>query len=186
MYSFWLSPKGEIVGTSETHIKTVVNSPEKFGFTRDRIEAFYKNSGERVGQEGEAREKIIGLILKQGWVRVREYLNRWAFTVDRLTPKVRENISDFVYRAVNGKIYSVRLKDKYADATIVELSGSTHRTDLKSLADFSLVEGKLDESVYQADGSLSQIITAEDLENAVPIPIYFEEKAMRDMLDLKI
>tara|TARA_B100000700_G_C14962676_1_gene817299 strand:+ start:794 stop:1357 length:564 start_codon:yes stop_codon:yes gene_type:complete len=185
MYSFWISPRGEIVGTTENHINTIIAQPEKFGLSMDRIKKFYDYYNEPIGVEANAREKIIGMVLQQGWIRVRQYRNRWSMTVDRLTPSVRKNISVFMDKALSGGIQNVRRLDKYAEMTIVELSGGVHKYTLEELGNYVLVEThKLDESVWLDDGSVSQVISASDLANAVPIPIYFEEVMIDTMMKI--
>jgi hypothetical protein len=71
--AYWISPSGEITGTQGVkHISNIIQSPERFGFTNDQIEAIHKELKERPGQEGEARDLLMIDALKRGWIRIRK------------------------------------------------------------------------------------------------------------------
>jgi hypothetical protein len=53
----------------------VIQNPEKFGLTFDYIKQRFDEYGEKMGQEGKAREEIIMSLLEQGFVRIRKYGN---------------------------------------------------------------------------------------------------------------
>ncbi len=74
----WVSPKKELVVEHyETHIGYILKNPEKFGLTRDYLEKVYKEHGEPIGMEGNARIKIMLDLMGKGWIRIREYRNHW-------------------------------------------------------------------------------------------------------------
>jgi hypothetical protein len=178
--SFWLSPAGEIVGTGGKHIDTIIKYPAKFGLSMERIQSKYDKYEEPLGVEGKAREELIGMVLKGGWVRVREYRNRWSMTVDWLAPKVRLNISKFADYLYNGKLHQLRLRDKFSEVTIVELGTSkrpkTYTFD--ELANYYLVENKdeIKQIKESFDVELVVIGTVADLPDPPHIPMTFEER----------
>lgn len=96
---FWLSPKGELIGTSSAHIQDIINNPSKFGMSDDLIQKTYDKYDEPVGKEGDAREELISMALTRGWIRVRKYSrpsDYWSVTVNSLDRKTKENIESWV------------------------------------------------------------------------------------------
>jgi len=96
---YWISPSGKAFRVSQNHIASVIKSPEKYGLTREAIEAIYDKHGEKIGREGKAREEIILGLVAKGWIRARNYLSRgdtsWTLNVSRLSNRVKEHITDF-------------------------------------------------------------------------------------------
>jgi len=96
---FWLSPRGEMIGTSSAHIQDIINNPSKFGMSDDLIQKTYDKYDEPVGKEGDAREELISMALTRGWIRVRKYSrpsDYWSVTVNSLDRKTKENIESWV------------------------------------------------------------------------------------------
>lgn len=96
---FWLSPRGELIGTSSVHIQDIINNPSKFGMTDDLIQKTYDKHDEPIGSEGDAREELISMALTRGWIRVRKYARPstyWSVTVNSLDRKTKENIESWV------------------------------------------------------------------------------------------
>lgn len=62
-FAFWISPKGEVLGSMESHIQQLMMNADKFGLDLDDLRAKFKEYGEPVGFEGRAREDIIKRIL---------------------------------------------------------------------------------------------------------------------------
>ncbi len=79
----WVTPQGGVRALAQNvHILEVIRAPEEFGTTSDHIHACYRDTGEPVGFEGVARERIILECLQRGWVRGRNYDNYWEITLD--------------------------------------------------------------------------------------------------------
>ncbi len=79
----WLTPQGGILALGDNvHVLEIIRTPERFGTSSDYIEACYRDAEEPVGCEGLARERLILECLERGWVRVRNYDNYWAVTLD--------------------------------------------------------------------------------------------------------
>lgn len=172
--SFWIAPDGTTIGTGGKHIDTIIQNPEKFGLTLDRIRGYYEKHGEPLGVEGKAREEIIGMVLRQGWIRIREYRNRWSMTVHRLDQKTRMSISKFADLFVNGKLYNRRLRDKYAEVSIVPLAGGeVVKKEFHELASYALVESKSEAGDMINENLQIQLLvvdSAADLPDLPPIP----------------
>jgi len=82
----WISPSGDIFGVSLTHIRAVIDNPDKFGLSVEYIKAVFNKHGEGIGSEGEARDEIISLLISNGWVRIRYYPGEYFHVeLNRLT-----------------------------------------------------------------------------------------------------
>src|SRR3972149_7713607 len=94
--AYWISPRGEIIGTDVKHINYIWNNPSVFRLTKKYIESVYKKFKEKFGQEGNAREEIMLELLKQGWLRARFTDNRgWIIQAYFLNKRDKDNIWDF-------------------------------------------------------------------------------------------
>lgn len=140
--AFWISPSGEIYAPSQYHITDVVTHPEKFGVTRAWVDSIFAKHGEPVGSEGDAREEIIGELLKKGWTRLRKYRNYWSVTVWRLTPKLKSIIQQWATAILKG-VNGMRETDKFIDVKIVEIQGKAHvGNSLSDIANHRLEENE--------------------------------------------
>jgi hypothetical protein len=119
---FWLSPKGELVGTSSVHVKDIIDNPSKFGLSDSVIQSIYGKHGEPVGMEGDAREELISMALTRGWIRVRKYSQRatyWSVTVNSLDRKTKETIESwvnaFLEEGIMGRGTEIRILEMRSD-----------------------------------------------------------------------
>mgnify|MGYP005855088163 FL=1 len=119
----WISPQGDIIKTSRFHAADIIENPEQFGMTFERIKTLYDKHGENFEQEGEAREEMIKLVLQRGWIRVRNYRNYWSVTVYSLTPKIKEIIKRWVSTFVESETMG-----KFADLKILEIKSDRLQT----------------------------------------------------------
>lgn len=78
---YWIAPDGDVVVVGRCHIATVIEQPERFGLTREDVEAEYRRFGEPLGLEGKARMAILVRLFGAGWVRVRHHpvSDIWVF-----------------------------------------------------------------------------------------------------------
>jgi hypothetical protein len=97
--AFWVAPNGKILDVNSNHIAQVIKSPKTFGVTSDYITSTYDKHGEKLGQEGDAREEIILHILKAGFLRIRRYRSRWSITLHRMDSRTKKNLSDWAEKA---------------------------------------------------------------------------------------
>jgi hypothetical protein len=152
----WIAPTGEILRVNTTHIQDIISNPEKFGTTSQFINDIHKEYGEKVGQEGEARELIIVNALKRGWIRIRAYRNHWSFTVWQLNNLTKNNIQVGVRSFVKSGVM-----DKYADIKINVVSTD----DLKSYEANDIIAGHLNESENAMSNRIARIVEMAALPN---------------------
>ena len=132
----WISPSNTIIEVATTHIDDVINNPAKFGFTSEFIQSVYDKFGEKLHQEGRAREELILLALKRGWIRVRKYRNYWSVTIDTLNDKTKMVLRDWVHTFVKKKLMT-----KYDELRINQMSGDRSDTlEADDVLDFKLYE----------------------------------------------
>ncbi len=132
--AFFISPTGDIIHVSDCHIATVIRDPDTFGLTREEIEASYKEYGERVGVEGEARREILLKIIADGWIRIRRYPNKyWSVTVEKVTPAVQGILRRWAEKMLSGT-NGFREPDRYMPVKISSSDGDFHLT-IGDLAD---------------------------------------------------
>ena len=81
------------------HVRVVIDSPETFGITTERIHHLYRIHNEQLGTEGTARALIIAEVCRNGWIRVRHYVgpreDYWSIQVDRYDAR-KERILQFI------------------------------------------------------------------------------------------
>lgn len=96
--AYWISPNNNVINVEISHIKSVIDNPEKYGIDKQIILKTYKKYGEKIGWEGKAREKIMVDLINKGWVRCR-YFNRdgeWHVQVNKITKRVLNQIWDWI------------------------------------------------------------------------------------------
>lgn len=165
----WLAPDGNYIKVESNHVSDIINNPSKFGVTDDFVTQLYDKHNERFGVEGNAREELIKLVLQRGWVRIRNYRNYWSVTVDRLTPKVVNNIRNWVDSFIEKGIMG-----KYADIKVLEVS----RDKLKTVDAIKIVtHHALEESFTM--GVIPKMITETKFENLPDLELLTEVKLSR-------
>lgn len=103
---YWINPYGKILKQSNTtHIQAVTKNPAVFGVDRKWIEKIYDKYDEPVGTEGGAREEILNHLFKQGYVRVRLYVNKyWSITLSNFrNRRIKKALSKWAEDAVKDK-----------------------------------------------------------------------------------
>lgn len=172
--AFWFTPKGIMldIGSSGVHIRAILEAPEKFGTTRDEVEAAYQKHGEKLGVEGKAREEIILEALKKGFLRIRLYPNRyWSITTHRWTKKEQRLISrwaEYIIKKMDG--------DKYMDVQIVVIS------DGRVIKDFTVQDLWLEQHYEEKDTKDTPYIPHIDItvvKNVNDLPDYQNEHESR-------
>jgi len=71
--AYWISPSGKIAPVDTTHIQAILENPVAFGFVLSDIEEIYKSYDEQIGDEGEARDTVIGELVNKNWIRIRYF-----------------------------------------------------------------------------------------------------------------
>lgn len=134
--AFWISPRREVFEPRGSHIADVIAHPEKFGTTRARVEAAYKKYHEPLGLEGAAREEIIIELVKNGWVRLRNYRQHWSATVPGLSPDIEATLQKWAIAVING-VNGRREPDILTEVRILEVAKEkTQVRTLSALASF--------------------------------------------------
>lgn len=114
---YWISPYGKILKQSNTtHIQQVVKNPQVFGLQKDYIEKVYKRHNEIIGNEGNAREEIMDVLFKRGFIRARLYVNQfWSITLSNFNRKAKKSLAKWAEDASkdksSGKYMPVRILD---------------------------------------------------------------------------
>ena len=80
------------------HIDFIIRNPEQFGITSQIIQRVFDKNGEKLGQEGKAREELIKFVAKEGWIRIRHYVGKndyWSVQTDSTQKRRRELLMFF-------------------------------------------------------------------------------------------
>jgi len=104
----WIAPNGKILPVKINHITTILEKPSVFGLTRDYITKKFGEHGDRMGQEGKAREEIMFDLMKRGWIRVRYVVKKDSWTLQTYYYGKREqhNIWDWARESLSSKVIS--------------------------------------------------------------------------------
>lgn len=91
--AFWYKD-GQIIEVGSRHIIDVCNNAEVFGLTKEYIKSIYDLYSEEWGSEGKAREEIMIQLMEDGWIRVRESIDRegskWTLQFDDYKKRKKE------------------------------------------------------------------------------------------------
>lgn len=102
---YWISPKGEITGSSKgnRHINHVCSDPEYFGLTYHYVEEVYKKHNEPINLEANAREEIIVDLMKKGWIRIRrnKIPYSWVIQTYRFNQQANNNIKEWIWSMIS-------------------------------------------------------------------------------------
>ena len=133
--AFFLSCAGDLIHVPDSHIGVVIRNPERFGLTKFEIETAYRNHGEQLGIEGEARKELLFKIISQGWIRIRRYKNYWSVSVKILTTAIQGLLHIWAKKMLTG-IDGFTEQDRYMPVRISSSDGDFHCT-IKDIADCS-------------------------------------------------
>lgn len=86
MTAYWIK-EDQIIDVSQSrHILEVIKNPKHFGLTTKYIKVIYQKHHEILGSEQNAREELIKMVSKSGWIRVRKYRGKqheyWSIQFD--------------------------------------------------------------------------------------------------------
>jgi hypothetical protein len=148
--AFFLSPRGELLQSDAKHITSIIKNPSKFGLTKKEIDDIYQKHGEKIGTEGNAREEIIERLLKNGWIRIRRYPNKyWSVTIYRMARKLKDMLHDWANKMLTG-VYGFMESDPYMPVKIVSpIVKYSKEITIKELANVGLYEeNEYDSLIY--------------------------------------
>ena len=126
-YGCWVKNNRRVDVTESSHIAFLNDHPAQFVLTQKKVEQIHKKYGEKKGTENKAREKLIKLGCRSGWVRVRHYIGKedyWSIQFDDWG-KRKKTVINFVRRAIRSKIMSRNDElslTGFADSTYKEYS----------------------------------------------------------------
>ena len=121
--AMWISPKGEIIASQNTHISMVVQQPEKFGLTIEKLKKTFDSYGEPLSHEGKAREEIIKRLLLHKWIRIRKYPNKfWSINIFSERFLNRKLVNDWAKKMMTTGIQGYKENDKYFPVIITDLA----------------------------------------------------------------
>lgn len=116
--AYWMNVSGEIIPVDIKHIIKIIEMPERFSYTRERIEYVFARYNEPIGHEGKAREAIMSDLIKNyGWIRFRftPKKDSWIIELNVLTDEIMEQIKALF------KQPDVVGKSSHANVRIIEL-----------------------------------------------------------------
>jgi hypothetical protein len=143
--AYWIDPRGNVIPVDTNHIDVVIRNPETFGLTKEDIEAKYAEYGERMGDEGKAREDIIIDLVKRGWIRIRRYRNRgWSVNVQRMSKKIKDFLFDWSVKITSPEgLFGLKERDMYMPVNIISFLDNIQKSHtLKEIMGSALYEKK--------------------------------------------
>ncbi len=145
--AFWVDPKGKILPVETRHIHSIRNDPKTFGVDKDYIQKVHDKYGERLGQEGQARNEIMSELMNKGWIRLR-FVDRggsWTAQLARLGRKQKDYLFSFAYELTSGKLGS---QSEHTGISIMDTKKVLAQGTLAELLSFKIFEC---EQVYKLD-----------------------------------
>ncbi|MBT3368592.1 MAG: hypothetical protein HN416_15695 [Nitrospina sp.] len=141
--AFFISPEGDILSVKTSHIRAVIDNPRKFGFTMENIKSLYAEHGELLGTEGIARRNILLKAVKDGWIRLRWYRNRyWSVTVGTLTEDTLNRLHQWAVKILSG-IDGVCEDDPYMPVRITQIDGVLNENyNITGLGTMNMMQSK--------------------------------------------
>jgi hypothetical protein len=133
--AFWVSPKGEVIGSYKKHINMVLEKPEKFGLTKEELRKFYESYGEPLGHEGRAREEIIKRLMRKKWIRIRKWPNKF-YSVQFFHKSMykRKYLQEWAFEMLNKGVSGFKETDKYFPVILMDLGQYREETTISDLA----------------------------------------------------
>lgn len=116
--AFWVK-NTTVIEVDTRHVYHIIDHPERFGLTERSVQDEYERSGERLRSEGKARDNLIGLAVRNGWIRVRHYVDRnrdyWSIQVDHYETRAPAIQAFIMWAVEQGYMYpddEVRITDE--------------------------------------------------------------------------
>jgi hypothetical protein len=144
--AYWISPDGKIVPAEDgaiSHIGMILKKPEFFGYTKEGILDLHKKHGDRLGQEGKAREEILKELLDKGWMRIRYVPRQQMFTLQTNSVASRRKqdlIWDWAEKVTGGEL------DKLPATAYTVFFSTSKPEEMKQLTLKQVLSGAVNES----------------------------------------
>jgi hypothetical protein len=100
---YWLSHT-DAISVEEDHAATVLAEPARFGLDREEVLSVYRRHDESPGSEGFARDEVIRMAAKNGWLRLRiqnsngRYIVVQGYEPEKHMDRVTSFLCDLVHR----------------------------------------------------------------------------------------
>jgi len=144
--AYWIDKKGNFVESRDNHIIMIISHPERFGFTKKKVEDTYNKYGEVIGSEGKARRELIDDVISRGFIRIRLYpRSHWSITIGKFDSRTRSLVTEFANKIVNKKIDpGLGGKDVYMPVKLVAVKSrqENKKYTIKDIADGVLLTGE--------------------------------------------
>ena len=118
--AYWISPEGGILSKFNVHIEVVCDNPGDFGLTRKYMKGVYREYNEPWRLEGLARDEIMKLLYRRGWVRIRYVTSQDLFQVE--LQSLTNNHKNYLWEWANGLLKSSGDRYKTSQVFISEHS----------------------------------------------------------------
>lgn len=141
--------------TFSTHIDDIIRMPEVFGLTKDEVHNLYQTHGERLGQEGKAREELIRKVSERGWIRIRHYSGHqgdyWSVQFDEIS-KREKSVKNFLAWAV----YESKVMHPNDDVRLVGYKDG-YLKEIRGVGEY-LQEAKIEKGFLKLAESLKEML----------------------------
>jgi len=94
---FWLHRSGQVIPIYE-HLGAVISDPKTFGLTRAQV---VTEPGE---SEVEQRTRVLGAVLRKGWIRVRYHAGYTVFEAWQIKRRIADTICEFIADTLGGGV----------------------------------------------------------------------------------
>ena len=99
----WIAPRGHIFGVPTTHITTVIENPDLFGLSKEKVKVIFDRHGNDIESENRAKNEIITLLVLKSWICI-NYLPefcKYEIELDSLDDIHREYLSIWASKVLN-------------------------------------------------------------------------------------
>jgi len=182
--AYWFKNNKLFELNGKSHIQYIIENPDIFGVSIDYIQKLYDKYGERINEEGKAREEIIKQISKDGWIRIRHYIrpkDYWSIQFDSFFKRQRllkslinymihsklmsmndevvflgyEDSEVFSYSYINGGIGKFLQEDKYDSDRIIKIKNIKEFKEMMFLEQDNDAKNYIEDKLFEK--SLSRI-----------------------------
>jgi len=141
--------------TFENHIDDIIRMPEAFGLSKEDVQNAHRVHGERLGQEGKARDELIKKASERGWIRVRYYSGHqgdyWSVQFDEIS-KREKAVKNFLAWAV----YESKVMHRNDDVRLLGYKDGYFK-EIRGVGDY-LQEAKIEKGFLRLAESLKEML----------------------------
>lgn len=113
----------------------VIDNPEKFGLTKEKIKETFDAYGEPLHHEGRAREDIIKRLVRKKWIRIRKWPNKF-YTVQFFHKSMikMEYIEEWAKQMITSGVSGFKELDPYFPVVLSDLGRYNEEFTISELA----------------------------------------------------